>query len=169
MKRPYDDYEFRDRFGGSRRTTDTSIALTPCGGQQRKGDGRIRIPSRNKRFQAPQGSPYRILRSRSGDGKLSKEEVPHDATVQLGKEVSKETPGNMLSCQMLLFEFFDANRDGIFSKDEGAVLEQFSVKNRNNLIAIRPGGGGNISTSHVQWQGSVGISEMPSRGWSART
>lgn len=103
-----------------------------------------------------------MLLDKNGDGQLSKDEVPKEAAVQLRKEVSKETPGNMLTYQMLLFEFFDANRDGIFSKEEAAGLEQFSVKNRNNLMAIRPGGSGNISASHVQWQGSVGISEMPS-------
>jgi outer membrane protein assembly factor BamB len=99
---------------------------------------------------------------RNGDGQLSKDEVPQDAAIQLRKEVPKETPGNMLSYQMLFFAFFDANKDGIFTRDEWTALEQFMVKNRNNMMAIRPGGSGNISTSHVRWRGTVGLSEMPS-------
>ncbi len=99
---------------------------------------------------------------RNEDGQLSKDEVPQDAAVQLRKEVPKETPGNMLSYQMLFFAFFDANKDGIFTKNEWSGLEQFMVKNRNNMMAIRPGGSSNISASHVQWKSTVGISEMPS-------
>jgi outer membrane protein assembly factor BamB len=99
---------------------------------------------------------------RNGDGQLSKDEVPGDAAIQLRKEIPKETPGNMLSYQLLLFGFFDANKDGIFTKDEWQALEQFAIKNQNNVLAIRPGGRGNISTTHVQWKGSRGISEMPS-------
>ncbi|MHB8523177.1 MAG: outer membrane protein assembly factor BamB family protein [Limisphaerales bacterium] len=99
---------------------------------------------------------------RNGDGQLTRDEVPEDAAIQLRKEVPRETPGNMLNYQFLLFGFFDANKDGIFTKDEWQAMEQFTVKNQNNVLAIRPGGNGNISTTHVQWKGSRGISEMPS-------
>jgi outer membrane protein assembly factor BamB len=99
---------------------------------------------------------------RNGDGQLTKDEVPEDAAIQLRKEVPKETPGNMLGYRFLLFEFFDADKDGIFTKDEWKALEQFTANNQNNVMAIRPGGRGNIATTHVQWKGSRGISEMPS-------
>jgi outer membrane protein assembly factor BamB len=99
---------------------------------------------------------------RNGDGQISKDEVPDDAAIQLRKEVPKETPGNMLSYQMLFFAFFDANRDGVFTKEEWMGTLQFLKSNANNVMAIRPGGHGNISTTHVAWKADRGISEMPS-------
>ena len=99
---------------------------------------------------------------RNGDGQISKDEVPEDAAFQLRKEVPKETPGNMLSYQMLFFAFFDANRDGVFTKEEWMGTLQFLKSNANNVMAIRPGGHGNISTTHVAWKADRGISEMPS-------
>ena len=99
---------------------------------------------------------------RNGDGQISKDEVPADAAIQLRKEVPKETPGNMLSYQMMFFVFFDANKDGVFTKEEWMGALQFLKNNANNVMAIRPGGHGNISTTHVAWKADRGLSEMPS-------
>lgn len=55
---------------------------------------------------------------RNGNGQITKDEVPDDAAIQLRKEVPKETPGNILSYQMMFFVFFEANRDGVFTKEE---------------------------------------------------
>ena len=38
----------------------------------------------------------------------------------------------------------------------------FLRNNEDNVLAIRPGGGGDSSNSHVAWKGSRGVSEMPS-------
>jgi outer membrane protein assembly factor BamB len=99
---------------------------------------------------------------RNGDGQISKDEVPADAAVQLRKDVPKETPGNMLSYQMMFFVFFDANKDGVFTKEEWLGSLEFLKHNANNVMAIRPGGHGNISASNVAWKADRGISEMPS-------
>jgi outer membrane protein assembly factor BamB len=99
---------------------------------------------------------------KNNDGQLTKDEVPEDAAIQLRKEVPRDTPGNLLSYRMLFFEFFDPEHHGVFTHDSWLAMQQFVAKNQNNVLAIRPGGSGDISTTHLQWKGTVGISEMPS-------
>jgi outer membrane protein assembly factor BamB len=99
---------------------------------------------------------------KNGDGKISKDEVPEDASIQLRKEIPADTPGNMLSYRMIFFEFFDSDKDGVFTSEDEKALEEFVKGNQNNVMAIRPGGSGDISKTHVQWKGDTGISEMPS-------
>jgi outer membrane protein assembly factor BamB len=102
------------------------------------------------------------LYDKNGDGRLARDEVPETAALQLRKEVTQGTPGNMLPYRKLFFEFFDVNRDGIFTQDEWEVMQGFVKQNENNVSAIRPGGSGNIQASHIAWKGTRGISEMPS-------
>jgi outer membrane protein assembly factor BamB len=99
---------------------------------------------------------------RDGDGRLSEAEVPEDAVVQLRAEVPRETAGNLLSYRLIFFGMFDADRDGYFTKEEWEELQAFLRNNRDNVMAIRPGGQGNISGTHLEWRGVIGISEMPS-------
>jgi outer membrane protein assembly factor BamB len=99
---------------------------------------------------------------RNGDGRISKDEVPEEAAIQLREEVPKETPGNMLSYQMMFFVFFDANQDGVFTKEEWTGALQFLKSNANNVMALRAGGRGNIASTHIAWKADRGLSEMPS-------
>lgn len=100
--------------------------------------------------------------TRTGEFRARQEHSLEDAAIQLRKEVPKETPGNILSYQMLFFVFFDANKDGVFTKEEWMGTLQFLKSNANNVMAIRPGGHGNISTTHIAWKADRGLSEMPS-------
>jgi outer membrane protein assembly factor BamB len=97
-----------------------------------------------------------------GDGRLAKLEVPEDTAIQLRPEVPRDTPGNLLTYRFIFFEMFDGDRDGYFTREEWEGLQSFLQSNRDNLLAIRPGGRGNTTTSHLAWRSTTGLSEMPS-------
>ena len=56
----------------------------------------------------------------------------------------------------------DGNKDGVVTKAEWDAGLAFLRNNEDNVLAIRPGGSGDSSYSHVAWKASRGISEMPS-------
>jgi outer membrane protein assembly factor BamB len=56
----------------------------------------------------------------------------------------------------------DGNKDGLVTKGEWDATLAFLRSNEDNVQAIRPGGSGDSSSSHVAWKASRGISEMPS-------
>ena len=96
------------------------------------------------------------------DGKVDKDEVPEKATFHWRKSVPAEIEGNTLSYRWLLFTFFDADKDGVFTTEDWKGVREFTAKNPNSVMAIRPGGSGNVSKSHVAWKGTRGIPDMPS-------
>jgi outer membrane protein assembly factor BamB len=98
------------------------------------------------------------------DGQLALEEVPESLVWQIRKEVPKEIPGNMLGMRDLLGMFTDSNKDKIITKaewdkDEEMVKDKF---NADRFVAIQPGGAEDSTTSHVAWETTKGLSEMPS-------
>jgi outer membrane protein assembly factor BamB len=50
----------------------------------------------------------------------------------------------------------------VVNKGEWDAFLAFLRSNEDNVLAIRPGGSGDSSKSHVAWKASRGISEMPS-------
>jgi len=52
---------------------------------------------------------------------------------------------------------FDLNRDGKIDKDEWAQILANSAKGENVLVAVNPGGRGDISKSHVAWKFNRGM------------
>jgi len=62
-----------------------------------------------------------------------------------------------------MFDSVDGNRDGELTETEFAVfVKQYSARSSPSLKAIRPGGKGDVTKSHVAWQMSRGIPEIPS-------
>jgi len=60
-----------------------------------------------------------------------------------------------------IFGWMDKNRDGFWSHKE--FTDNFSHgSGKPLLIAVRPGGKGNITDSHVEWELNRGIPEIPS-------
>ncbi len=55
------------------------------------------------------------------------------------------------------YAFFDRNKNGTLELEEWMPVFQFPVTGKNVLIAIRPGGEGDVSESHVAWQVARGI------------
>jgi hypothetical protein len=56
----------------------------------------------------------------------------------------------------------DFNHDGKVVKEEYELLRSRSAKSQNRLVAIKPGGHGDISTSHLAWEFSKGLPYVPS-------
>ena len=95
------------------------------------------------------------------DGKLSLSEAPLDSGVQLRKEVPKETPGSYLPMPTLL-GLVDGNQDGVVTQEEWQATLDFLRANEDSLMAMRPGGAGDSTKSHVVWKAKGGLPEMPS-------
>jgi outer membrane protein assembly factor BamB len=95
------------------------------------------------------------------DAMLALTEMPRNEGIHLRKEVPKDTPGNYLSWPETM-AMADENKDGVVTKAEWDATLAFLRHNEDNVLAIRPGGRGDSSRSHVAWKASRGISEMPS-------
>jgi outer membrane protein assembly factor BamB len=98
------------------------------------------------------------------DGQLAIEEIPPDLGWQIRKEIPKEVPGNYIKIRDLMSWFADANHDNIVTKAEWNALDAFSKNkfNADRFVAIRPGSQGDITETHVQWETTKGLSEIPS-------
>jgi outer membrane protein assembly factor BamB len=56
----------------------------------------------------------------------------------------------------------DRTRDGKFTPEDWEILKQGDARADNVLVAIKPGGTGNISDSHVAWKYRKGLPYVPS-------
>jgi outer membrane protein assembly factor BamB len=88
-------------------------------------------------------------------------EPPEAEGIVLRSEVSKETPGNFLPWRQAL-AICDADKSGVVTSVEFAAMLASLRANEDNVIAIRPGGSGDSTASHVAWKATRGIPEMPS-------
>ncbi len=79
----------------------------------------------------------------SGDGKLSEKEV--DATPLKG-----------------FFKSNDTNHDGFITRDEWEGMINYLKKGKNRMVAVKPGGKGDITDSHVAWERKKGLPYVPS-------
>jgi outer membrane protein assembly factor BamB len=60
------------------------------------------------------------------------------------------------------FVSFDQNSDGFLTKDEWDYVRDYASRGKNALMAIRPGGSGDITDTHVEWKVEKGIPYVPS-------
>ena len=60
-----------------------------------------------------------------------------------------------------MFGWVDKNRDGFWTRDE-FVKNHSGGRGKPILMALRPGGKGDVTDSHVEWQLNRGIPEIPS-------
>ena len=95
------------------------------------------------------------------DGMLAVTEMPREEGVHLRPELPKNMPGAFLSWPEAM-AMVDANKDGVVNKGEWDAFQAFLRSNEDNVLAIRPGGSGDSSNSHVAWKADRGLSEMPS-------
>jgi outer membrane protein assembly factor BamB len=95
------------------------------------------------------------------DGMLAVTEMPREEGVHLRPELPKSMPGAFLSWPEAM-AMVDANKDGVVNKGEWDAFQAFLRSNEDNVLAIRPGGSGDSSNSHVAWKADRGLSEMPS-------
>jgi outer membrane protein assembly factor BamB len=97
----------------------------------------------------------------NGDGALASGEVPETVGVHLRKEVPRDVPGNFLSIRFIL-GVTDKDKDGITTQAEWDAFGAMRAANQSNVLAVRPGGDGDVTETHVAWKGLRGIPEMPS-------
>jgi len=98
------------------------------------------------------------------DGQVSLDEVPANLVWHIRKEIPKEAPGNSFPMRDMLAWFVDADKNKIVTKAEWDASEAFSKDkfNADRFVAIRPGGKDDSTTSHVAWETTRGLPEMPS-------
>ena len=101
---------------------------------------------------------------RNGDEKIQKAEVPKDFKFTLRPELPPDNPGRYLPLPFrLMFDSIDGNRDGELTEQEFmGFVKQWGSRATPSLKAIRPGGTGDVTKSHVAWQLHKGIPEIPS-------
>jgi outer membrane protein assembly factor BamB len=108
---------------------------------------------------------------RNGDGRIGRDEITEHFTLPFRPELPPGHPGFGLPLpedpaqrkrrQEELFGWRDQNKDGFWTREE--FTADMSVgQGRPNLAAIRPGGQGDITDSHVSWNLRQGIPEIPS-------
>lgn len=82
----------------------------------------------------------------NGDGFLTREEAPAGPARQH-------------------FHYMDANRDDRLDRTEYETIAGIFNRSENALFAIRPGGAGDVSSSHVAWKQTRGLPYVPSPLW----
>ena len=98
------------------------------------------------------------------DGKLSREEIPAD--FDLVDRGRPDRVGNFGKLRDMV-AYYDRNKDGALDRDEwqamiaqtGKMIERMV---KIALVAVRLGGQGEVSHSHVGWQLTRGLPEVPS-------
>ncbi len=98
------------------------------------------------------------------DSQLALDEVPESLTWHIRKELPIETPGNAFPVRSMLAAYGDTDKNGIVTKAEWDAMDAFAKNkfNADRFVAIRPGGKGDCTDTHVQWETTKGLSEMPS-------
>ena len=108
---------------------------------------------------------------RNGDGRIGRDEITEDFTLPFRPELPPGHPGfgmplpsdpvKRKEAQLKIFDWRDKNHDGFWTKEE-FVADMTVGFGQPNLTAIRPGGTGDITASHVSWNLQNGIPEIPS-------
>jgi outer membrane protein assembly factor BamB len=117
-----------------------------AGGDQ---DDRLKIPSFTE-----------LLKKydKDKDGKLSRDEIPED--VVLYRRDPKNRDGDIRLRD--LFYAFDLNKDGKIDSLEWFAISLMANRLDNALFAIRPGGRGEVSRTHIAWKEKKSLPEVPS-------
>jgi outer membrane protein assembly factor BamB len=59
------------------------------------------------------------------------------------------------------FDNQDANKDGFVARDEFEMIVTFMSQGKNSAFALKPGGSGDVTESHVVWQKTKGLPYIP--------
>jgi outer membrane protein assembly factor BamB len=86
-----------------------------------------------------------------------------DLLKQLDKDkdgaISREEGGKQFEG---FFDSMDANKDGKITRDEYEAVLKFMAAGKNSAFALRPGGKGDVTESHVVWKKTKGLPYIPS-------
>ena len=108
---------------------------------------------------------------RNGDGRLERKEMTGHFTFPFRPQLPPGHPGYGLPLPKdserkrkrldAMFGWIDKNRDGFWDKEE--FLKNLTIgRGKPLLVAVKPGGAGNVTDSHIQWEFNKGIPEVPS-------
>ena len=132
----------------------TTISLTPDDDEYYGGNGPDAISglARNDFITGGSGGddvpfpPFELLLlggDKDGDGKISLAE---------GKAAKMAD----------FFNAYDSNKDGVIERHEWEGMRSVALKGKNALLAIRPGGKGDITDTHIAWKATRGLPYVPS-------
>jgi outer membrane protein assembly factor BamB len=94
-----------------------------------------------------------------GNNRLTQAEVPEDFAViyRYGPQLAGLKEG---------FSRCDADKDGAISEEEwkqvARSIASIQPREMDALVAIRSGGKGDVSESHIKWSANVGVGQVPS-------
>lgn len=97
----------------------------------------------DKDFKMPTFDELLKQGDKDGDGKISKEESEN--TFLKG-----------------FFEAQDTNKDGFLTRDEWDAIQKMMSVGKNAAFAVKPGGKGDITRTHVVWKQTKGLPYVPS-------
>ncbi|HEX6737245.1 MAG TPA: PQQ-binding-like beta-propeller repeat protein, partial [Vicinamibacteria bacterium] len=103
---------------------------------------------------------------RDSDGALGADEFPND--VQLARRVEVDVKGaNIMFPGAQMVAIADRSKDGKVDKAEWEAFVGRFTGTDHALLAIRPGGQGDVTASHVLWREPRGVPEVPTPLYSA--
>jgi len=107
----------------------------------------------------------------NGDDQVERSEITEDFTIPFRPELPPGHPGfgmplsedlaSRKEQQERIFASHDKDEDGFITKEE-YIADLSPGTGKPNLTAIRPGGKGNVTDTHVVWNLRRGIPEVPS-------
>jgi outer membrane protein assembly factor BamB len=97
----------------------------------------------DKDFQMPSFDDLLKQGDANGDGKLSREES--EKTFLKG-----------------FFDNNDTNHDGMLTRDEWDATMKFMSTGKNSAFALKPGGSGDVTSTHMLWKKTKGLPYVPS-------
>jgi outer membrane protein assembly factor BamB len=112
-------------------------------------------------WQVPAWSELRDKHDPDGDGTIEIQNVPADVRVMLRPEVSARTEGSSLTLRRVL-QLIDQDKDGATTQAEYERSVASLRSRTNTVMAIRPGGRGDCTGTHVAWKDSRGVPEIAS-------
>jgi len=94
-------------------------------------------------------------------------ETPMPSFDDLLKKLDKDKDGALSRAEAgKMFEGFfdslDTNKDGKITRDEYESLLKFMAEGKNSAFALKPGGSGDVTKSHMLWKQTKGVPYIPS-------
>ncbi len=112
-------------------------------------------------WQVPGWSELRERYDADADGVIRIQDVPPDVRVVLRPDVSARTDGSSLTLRRIL-QLVDQDKDEATTQAEFERVVASLRSRTNTVMAIRPGGRGDCTATHVAWKDSRGVPEIAS-------
>lgn len=125
------------------------------------GEADLRVPM-------PEFSALLKQYDKDGDGMLSKEEFT--GMIQLAQRPEVAVKGaNITFPAAMFFDGIDSSKDGKIDKSEWeAFTANFTKAPDHGLLAIKTGGAGDVTATHVLWKESKSVPEVPAPLYSGK-